>query len=73
MLLSIHFPNQWFSLFDEAVEDALNDVPVSRVIADIDPGAARIPGATTVRRFRYQLEEHRHAPNPSPWSTGPRA
>ena len=52
MLLRIHFMQQWFSLSDEAVEDALHDVQVYRAFAGIDLGATRIPDATTVVRFQ---------------------
>jgi len=58
MLLRIHFLQQWFSLSDEAVEDALHDVQVYRAFAGIDLGATRIPDATTVLRFRHLLEAH---------------
>ena len=56
MLLRIHFLQQWFSLSDEAVEDALHDVQVYRAFAGIDLGATRVPDATTVLRFRHLLE-----------------
>ena len=58
MLLRIHFLQQWFSLSDEGVEDALHDVHVYRAFAGIDLGATRIPDATTVLRFRHLLEAH---------------
>ena len=47
VLLRIHCLQQWFSLADEAVEDALHDVPVYRAFAGIDPGRARTPAART--------------------------
>ena len=52
MLLRIHFLQQWVSLSDEGVEDALHDVHVYRAFAGIDLGATRIPDATTVVRFQ---------------------
>ena len=58
VLLRIHFLQQWFSLSDEGVEDALQDVQVYRAFAGIDLGATRIPDATTVLRFRHLLEAH---------------
>ena len=58
MLLRIHFLQQWFSLSDEAVEDALHDVQVYRAFAGIDLWATGIPDATTVVRFRHLLEAH---------------
>jgi len=39
VLLRVHFLQQWFSLADEAVEDALHDFHVYRAIAGIDPPA----------------------------------
>ncbi len=38
MLLRIHFLQQWFSLSDEGVEDALQDIKVYRAFAGIDLG-----------------------------------
>ena len=58
LLLRIHFLQQWFSLSDEGVEDALQDVQVYRAFAGIDPGATGIPDATTVLRFRHLLAAH---------------
>ena len=52
MLLRIHVLQQWFSLSDEGVEDALHDVQVYRAFAGIDLGATRFPDATTVVRFQ---------------------
>ena len=58
MLLRIHFLQQWFSLSDEGVEDALHDVPVYRAFVGGDPGATGIPDATAVFRFPHLLEAH---------------
>ncbi len=63
VLLRIHCLQQWFSLRDEAVEDALHDIPVYRAFAGIDQGTTRIPDATTVLRFRHLLERHGLAPD----------
>ena len=52
MLLRIHFLQQWFSLSDEGVGEALHDVQVYRAFAGIDLGATCIPDATTVLRFQ---------------------
>jgi transposase, IS5 family len=52
MLLRIHFLQQWFSLSDEGVEDALLVVQVYRAFAGIDLGATRMPDATTVLRVQ---------------------
>ena len=58
MLLRIHFLQQWFSLSDEGVEDALHDVHVYRAFAGNDLVATRISDANTVLRFRHLLESH---------------
>ena len=58
LLLRVHFLQQWFSLADEAVEEALHDIPVYRAFAGIDLGATRIPDATTILRFRHLLDRH---------------
>ncbi|MCX5985250.1 MAG: transposase, partial [Chloroflexi bacterium] len=39
VLLRVHFLQQWFALADEAVEEALHDIPVYRAFSGIDPGA----------------------------------
>ena len=61
MLLRIYFLQQWFSLSDAGVEDAIHDVHVYRAFAGIDLGATRNPDATTVLRFRHLLAAHRLA------------
>ncbi len=58
LLLRVHFLQQWFALADEAVEEALHDIPVYRAFAGIDPGCTGIPDATTILRFRHLLERH---------------
>ena len=58
VLLRVHFLQHWFSLVDEAVEEALHDIPVYRAFAGIDLGTTRIPDATTILRFRHLLERH---------------
>ena len=58
LLLRVHFLQQWFSLADEAVREALHDIPVYRAFAGIDPGTTGIPDATIILRFRHLLEHH---------------
>ncbi len=58
VLLRVHFLQQWFSLVDEAVLEALHDIPMYRAFAGIDLGTMRIPEATTILRFRHLLERH---------------
>ena len=56
-MLRIHFMQQWFTLSDPAMEEALHDVPLFREFADLDWGTA-VPDETTILRFRRLLEEH---------------
>ncbi len=49
---------QWYSLGDPAMEDALIEVPVMRRFAGIDITSERIPDETTILAFRHLLEKH---------------
>ena len=60
-MLRIHFLQQWFSLSDPAMEEALHDVPLYRQFAQLDAGMTRLPDETTILRFRHLLEQHRLA------------
>jgi IS5 family transposase len=57
-MLRIYFLQQWFSLSDPAVEEALYDSPLMRRLAQIDLGNEPVPDETTVCRFRHLLEGH---------------
>lgn len=57
-MLRIHFLQQWFSLSDPAMEEALFDMPLFRQFAKLDEGAVRLPDESTILRFRHLLEEH---------------
>lgn len=57
-MLRIHWMQQWYSLSDPAMEDALVDVPTMRRFAGIDLVSERIPDATTILAFRHRLEKH---------------
>jgi IS5 family transposase len=57
-MLRIYFLQQWFSLSDPAVEEALYDSPLMRQFAQIDLGSEPVPDETTVCKFRHLLEEH---------------
>ncbi|HMN20920.1 MAG TPA: IS5 family transposase [Ottowia sp.] len=59
-MLRIHFMQQWFTLSDPAMEEALHDVPLFRDFAGLNWDTA-IPDETTILRFRRLLEEHRLA------------
>ena len=57
-MLRIHFMQQWFTLSDPAMEEALHDVPLFREFADLSWDTA-VPDETTILRFRRLLEEHK--------------
>jgi IS5 family transposase len=57
-MLRIHLMQQWYSLSDPAMEDALIEVPVMRRFAGIDIISERIPDETTILAFRHLLENH---------------
>jgi IS5 family transposase len=58
VMLRIHFMQQWFTLSDPAMEEALHDTPIYREFAHLDVGMSRIPDESTILRFRHLLEEH---------------
>ncbi|MFO8237190.1 MAG: IS5 family transposase, partial [Prochlorococcaceae cyanobacterium] len=57
-MLRIHLIQQWYSLSDPAMEDALIEVPTMRRFAGIDLLSDRIPDETTILAFRHLLEKH---------------
>ncbi len=60
-MLRIHFMQQWFTLSDPAMEEALHDVPLFREFASLG-WDTRLPDETTILRFRRLLEDHKLAP-----------
>ena len=56
-MLRIHLMQQWYSLSDPAMEDALIEVPTMRRFAGIDLISDRIPDETTILSFRHLLEK----------------
>jgi len=58
LMLRVYFLQQWFSLSDPGVEDALYESPVLRRFAGLDLGTAAAPDETTILNFRHLLEEH---------------
>jgi transposase, IS5 family len=60
-MLRIHFMQQWFTLSDPAMEEALHDVPLFREFAALDC-ASRLPDESTILRFRHLLEDKKLAP-----------
>ena len=61
-MLRIHFMQQWFTLSDPAMEEALHDVPLFRDFAGLGGGSDRLPDESTILRFRHLLELHKLAP-----------
>ena len=57
-MLRIHLMQQWYSLSDPAMEDALIEVATIRRFAGIDLISDRIPDETTILAFRHLLEKH---------------
>ena len=60
-MLRIHFMQQWFTLSDPAMEEALHDVPLFRDFAGLGGWNDRLPDESTILRFRHLLEEHKLA------------
>jgi transposase, IS5 family len=61
-MLRIHFMQQWFTLSDPAMEEALHDMPLFREFAGLGGWSDRLPDETTILRFRHLLEEHKLTP-----------
>jgi IS5 family transposase len=57
-MLRIHLMQQWYSLSDPAMEDALIELPTMRRFAGIDMLSDRIPDETTILAFRHLLEKN---------------
>ena len=58
-MLRIHLLQQWYSLSDPAMEEALIEVPTMRRFVCIDMITDRSPDETTILTFRHLLEKHR--------------
>jgi IS5 family transposase len=61
VMLRIHFMQQWFTLSDPAMEEALHDIAMFREFAGLT-WDDRLPDETTILRFRRLLEKHKLAP-----------
>jgi transposase, IS5 family len=57
-MLRIYFMQQWYSLSDPGMEDALYDIESMRRFAEIDLDVDVIPDETTILSFRHLLEKH---------------
>ena len=56
-MLRMYFVQQWYGLSDEALEDALYDMPALRDFVGIDLMRESVPDATTLLLFRHRLEQ----------------
>jgi transposase, IS5 family len=56
-MLRMYFLQQWYTLADEALEDALYDSQAMREFIGIDLGRENVPDATTLLKFRRLLEQ----------------
>jgi IS5 family transposase len=57
-MLRMYCLQQWYTLADEALEDALYDSQAMREFIGIDLGREDVPDATTLLKFRRLLERH---------------
>ena len=66
-MLRLHFLQQWFSLSDLGMEEALFDTPLYRDFALLQAAQGRLPDESTILRFgktpspRHRLERHKLA------------
>lgn len=60
-MLRVHLMQNWFSLSDPAMEDALYDMPALRQFARLS-SLSSIPDETTILNFRHLIEEYDLAP-----------
>lgn len=56
-MLRLYLVQQWFSLSDDQVEDALYDSPLIRYFVGLDPLCDPIPDSSLVGSFRKFLEK----------------
>ena len=57
-MLRMYFLQQWYSLSDEGLEDAIYDSQAMREFLGIDLAREQVPDATTLLKFRRLLEQH---------------
>jgi len=57
-MLRIYFMQQWYSLSDPAMEDALYEIESMRRFAGLDLTDDAMPDETTILKFRHFLEKH---------------
>lgn len=56
-MLRMYFLQQWYTLSDEGLEDALYDSQAMREFVGIDLAREQVPDATTLLKFRRLLQE----------------
>jgi len=56
-MLRMYFLQQWYSLSDEGLEDAIYDSQTMREFIGIDLSREQVPDATTLLKFRRRLED----------------
>jgi IS5 family transposase len=56
-MLRMYFLQQWYSLSDEGLEDAIYDSQAMREFVGIDLAREQVPDATTLLKFRRKLED----------------
>lgn len=57
-MLRMYCLQQWYTLADEALEDALYDSQAMREFVGIELSVEDVPDATTLLKFRRLLEQH---------------
>jgi IS5 family transposase len=57
-MLRVHLQQQWYSLSDPAMEEALIEVPTMRRVAGIDMLSDRISDESMILTFRHLLEKY---------------
>jgi len=57
-MLRMFFLQQWYSLSDEGLEDAIYDSQAMREFVGIDLAREQVPDATTLLKFRRLLEDN---------------
>jgi IS5 family transposase len=57
-MLRMYFLQQWYSLSDEGLEDAIYDSQAMREFVGIDLSREQVPDATTLLKFRRLLEDN---------------
>jgi IS5 family transposase len=57
-MLRIHYLQKWIGLSDQAMAEALHEVPIHSEFAKLDGVLDHLPDERTILRFRHLLEKH---------------